>query len=213
MATRRGPDNSVRVAVSGTVNGQNWANVFWCQLTTSGTPTQSDLDTWTTAFAAAYFANFKVYSQAAVLYVQCQSSLFLPGGGLLPSVVAMASNGTGTATVTVPQDASTVISWQIGVYWRGGKPRTYLPLPTAGVILTNRVFSAANITAVIASAVAFKTAVNALTTGAISGTVLGTVSFRSNNADRIPPVFFAYQGAKMHPRVGSQRRRLGKWQP
>ncbi len=39
----------------------------------------------------------------------------------------------------------------------------------------------------------------------------GFVSFNSGNAPRGTPLFFAYTGAKVHPRPGTQRRRLGKW--
>lgn len=213
MATRRGPDNTVRFSIQGTINSAAWANVFWANLTTSGTPSQADLDTWLTAVQAAYKTRFASLSETAVLYTQAQAGLFLPGNGFLPSIVAMTGAGTATGGTTEVQSACSVVSWQTGVYWRGGKPRTYIPLPPTGNIATNNSLNASAITAVVTAATGFRTDVNAVSSGAITASQLGFVSFRSGLADRVPPVFFAFTGAKCHPRVGTQRRRLGKWKP
>lgn len=213
MATRRGPDGTVRVAIQGTCNTVNWANIFWANLTTSATPAQADLDAWLTAFQAAYKTNFQAYSTTAVAYTQAQASYFYPTNLLLPSIVPMTGTGSGTAGAGQVQSACAVISWQTGVYWRGGKPRNYLPDIDDGNYTGQRTLTGAAVTNLIASAGAFRTAVNALTSGAITGTQLGFVSFRSGNADRVPPVFFAFNGVKVHPRIGTQRRRLGKWAP
>lgn len=203
----------MRFSVAGTVNSIAWANVFWANLTTSGTPTQTDLDTWLTAAQAAYKTRFAAYSQTVVTYTQAQALLFLPGSLTLPSLIAMTGTASGTNTAGTDQSACTVVSWQTGVYWRGGKPRTYIPFPPAANVTNNRSIAAGTITALTTAAAAFRTDINALTAGAISGTQLGFVSFRHANADRVPPVFFAYTGVKVHPRLGSQRRRLGKWAP
>lgn len=213
MATRRGPDNSVRFSIAGTLNGVPWANVMWAQLTTSGTPTQGDLDTWLTAVQAAYKTQFAPNSQTYVLYTQAQALLFLPGALTLPSLIAMTGAGTGTLTSGDPSDVCWVISWQTGVYWRGGKPRTYIPAPTVGLRSDHRILTATAQTNLRTTALAFRTAVNAATAGAITGSSLGFVSFRSGGADRSPPVFFSYTDAKVHPRLGTQRRRLGRWAP
>lgn len=213
MATRRGPDNSVRFAISGTQNGVAWANVFWAQLTTSGTPAQVDLDNWLIAAAAAYKTRFAPSTMSYASYTQAQAILFLPGGLSMASVQAMTGSGGAGASTVQAQELSSVISWITGVYWRGGKPRTYIPAPIVGNILTNRFLSATYITTLTTAATGFRTDINALTTGAISASVLGFVSFRSGNADRPTPLFFAFSGAKLHPRVGTQRRRMGKWTP
>lgn len=213
MATRRGPDNTVRWSVSGLYQGVSWANIFWCLLTTSGTPTQSDLDTWLTSASTAFKNRFSAQQQTGVSYTQAQANLFLPGGLSLPSIVAMTGAGTGTNVATDPASCSAVISWQTGVYWRGGKPRTYIAGPPAGNRDDKNSLSSGGVTTYLSAGGAFRTDINALTTGAITGTSLGFVSFRSANADRTPPVFFAFSGVKVHPRLGTQRRRLGKWLP
>jgi len=213
MATRRGPDGTVRVSVQGTMNTVNWANIFWANLTTSATPSQADLDAWLTAFQAAYKTNFQAYATTAVAYTQAQASYFYPTNLILPSIVAMSGTGAGTAGAGQVQSACAVVSWQTGVYWRGGKPRTYLPDVDDGNYTAQRTLTSTAQTNLKASALAFRTAVNALTSGAITATQLGFVSFRSGNADRTPPLFFGFSDVKIHPRLGTQRRRLGKWVP
>src|SRR5215467_13886591 len=164
------------------MNAIPWANVFWTNLTTSGTPSQTDLDTWLTALQAAYKTRFAGLVQSTVLFTQAQAQLFLPGNLILPSIVAMSGAGSGTATAGTDQASSMVVSWQTGVYWRGGKPRSYIPLPLAANIVNNKSLGAGTITNLTTAANGFRSDVNALTSGAISATQLGFVSFRSGNA-------------------------------
>lgn len=212
MASRRGPDNTVRVAIGMVEQAVNMANVFWCQLGTTGTPPISDLDAWTTAFANAYKTNFGPHICSNVGFVQAQAHLFLPANGAETSLVAMTGSATGGAASTTTQSTSSVISWLINDYYRGGKPRTYLPFTPSTMIQLSSDLTAAEVTALQTAAAAFRTAVNALIQGTITTTQLGTVSFRRGNAE-VTPTFKPYIGVKVHPRLGTQRRRLGKWRP
>lgn len=210
MASRRGPDNSVRVAVSGLINGTPWANIFWVQLSTSSTISQSDLDAWVASFLAAYATNFMASAPTGTSATAAKATLFLPGGSVLESTTTSTTNGSGGAAVEY-DGACRVVSWLSTVYWRGGKPRTYLPGLAGAHTDDGQTINAAGKTAVEGEATAFRTAVNALTQGTITGTVLGFVSFRTANAERIPPVFFTITGRAVHSRIGTQRRRLGPW--
>jgi hypothetical protein len=213
MASRRGPDNSVRIAITGTMTGRTWANVFFSQLATSSTITQADLDTYVTAFQAAYKARFAAVQSGSVAYSNAKGTLFAPGGGVLHSLIAM--TGTGSEAGTDPESTAMakVVSWLSTVYWRGGKPRTYLIGPRIADIdaTTESTFTGAARTAVVTAANNFRTDVNALTAGTINGSVLGFVSFRSGNVERVTPLFFPVSGSLCHPRIGTQRRRYGKW--
>ena len=211
MASRRGPDNSVRIAISGSQNSQNWANVFHCQLTTSSSIAQADLDTWTSSFQAQYKTSFAPLCANTATYVLAKTVLYAPGGGELISSVAMSGNGTNAGAAVQDLSASKVISWLSTVYWRGGKPRTYLPATPSPDISNGNVISATPLAAITTAAIGFRTAINALTAGTITGTQLGFVSFFTGNTTRPTPLFFAYTGGKAHPRLGTQRRRLGKW--
>lgn len=210
MASRRGPDNTARVSIAGTCLGTNWANVFHVLLSTGSTITQADLDSWLSSFQAQYKTSFAPNVPTNTTYVAATAILYAPGGGQLTSNVTMSGTGGGGAQ---GQDnaACGIISWNSSVYWRGGKPRTYLPGLPSTLSTDGRHLTGAAITAYQSEGAGFITAINALTHGTITATQLGFISFFSGNVLRSPPVFFAITGAKVHPRLGTQRRRLGKW--
>ena len=211
MATRRGPDNTVKTAISGTVNGVNFANIFHAQLTTSSSITQADLDTWTTSVQAAYKTRFAPSTGTTTLYTLAKTILYAPGGGALISSISMTGAGTG-GTMVHDTASCACISWLTSVYWRGGKPRTYLPQPLVTYLnADDHTITAAAETTLSTAAANFRTDVNALAPGTITGTTLGFISFSSGNAPRPTPLFFAVAGARAHGRLATQRRRLGKW--
>jgi len=211
MATRRGPDGTVRVAIQGTRGNVNWANVFWANLAGGAAAPQANLDTWLTSFANAYKTNLGALQTTDVAYVQAKATLFQTGGTVLQSVSAMTGAGTNGTPGVADNSAALVISWVTSVYWRGGKPRTYLAGPLNTIVLNNHSISSATAASIVTAGNAFRTAVNALSAGAITSTTLGFVSFRSGNVDRVPPLFFSFNGANAHTRIGTQRRRNGKW--
>lgn len=212
MATRRGPDNSVRVAIAGTNSGVNWANIFHAQLTTSSAIIQSDLDSWLNSFQADYKTRFAPFMYAGVAYSNAKAVCYTPGGTALLSSVTMTGAGSSGGTAVADNSLCYVVSWNTNVYWRGGKPRTYLPgISTAGMS-SNTTLAGATQTSVQTAAGNFRTDINALAPGTITGSSLGFVSFSSGNVPRSPAVFFPVSGAKVHGRAGTQRRRMGKWQ-
>lgn len=212
MASRRGPDNSVRVAVVGVLRGQNAANIFHFQLTTSGTIAQADLDTWLTNLLAAFKTRFQNLLPSDYTFSYGKAVLYAPGGGELVSTITPTAWSGNSASASPQGSVAAVLSWQSGVYWRGGKPRTYLPAYNSAVTANTDTLTAAARTSLATAGNGLRTDANALTTGTITGTSFGFVSFRSGNAERGTPLFFAIVGCVIHPRVGSQRRRLGKWQ-
>ncbi len=213
MASRRGPDNSVRVAISGTSSSVNWANVFHCQLATSGSIAQADLDTWTTAFQLAFKTRFAPYNATSVLYASARTVLYAPGGGELSSLLNMTGTGSG-GTVVQDQSASLVVSWLTSVYWRGGKPRSYLAgAPATMIGASGTQITTATQTALQLAAQNFRNDINALTAASITGTTFGFCSFQSGNVERPTSLFFPITGARVHLRLGTQRRRLGRWLP
>jgi hypothetical protein len=213
MASRRGPDNTLRIAISGNFGAgtPNWANVFAARLTTSGSIAQVDLDSWTTSVQAAYKTRFAPRQSTAVAYVLAKTVLYTPGGGELISNIAMTGTGSSAGTLVSDLSACEVVSWLTTVYWRGGKPRTYIPGVVTTAVSASRVLTPGEVTALQTAGAGFRTDVNALAPASITGSSLGFNSFFTGNTLRAPPVFFPFTGATVHPRLGSQRRRLGKW--
>lgn len=192
----------------------NIANVFWTRLTISGVVTQADLDTYTTNFGAAYKTAFQASLPAGFSFGTVKCVYFVDGTALNVLESTQAQTGVGTGTASADRGLAGVISWLSPAYWRGGKPRTYLESPTGNIDAANPShWTSTYITALGTAAGAFRTAVNALTGGTtITGSALGFVSFFTGNALRAPAVFFAISGQKIHPRIGHQRRRDGRWQ-
>lgn len=213
MAQRIGPAGTVRLAVTGSHASQNIVNVFWTRLTVSGTVTQADLDTYTTNFGAAFKTAFQASLPSGYTFASVKAVYFVDGTALnvLESTQSMSGSGTGTASHD--KGLAGVISWLSAAYWRGGKPRTYLEAQTGSIDSANPSHWTSTYTTALGTAAgAFRTAVNGLTGGTtITGSALGFVSFFSGNTLRSPSVFFAISGQKIHPRIGHQRRRDGRW--
>lgn len=213
MASRRGPDNSAKITIQGTVDTNPFANGFALNLTPSGSVTSADFTSLVTAVGAAYKTAFQAHQNGIVDYVLARGVYFAPGGTELLAEVAMSGAGSSGGTAIDDISASIVISWLSSVYWRGGKPRTYLPGVESGMMASGHRISSGSVSTFTTQAASFLTAVNALTESTISATRMGFISFFSGNALRATPVFYAITGATVHPRLGSQRRRLGKWAP
>jgi len=211
MATRRGPDNSARISIQYTISNLTAVNVFWVQLSTSSSISQSDLDAYLVAFSNQYKTSFAPRMQTGVSYKLAQATCFTPGGSVLQSSATMTGTGSNAGTLVQDISACSIVSWLTTVYWRGGKPRTYIGGLSGAQTNGANQLTGAEVTALQTAGAGFRTAVNALTQGTITGTQFGFVSFQTGNAPRPSPLFFAIIGAKVHPRLGSQRRRLGKW--
>jgi hypothetical protein len=185
--------------------------VFHAQLTTGSSIVQSDINSWTASFASQYKTSFAPRQTADVQYVLTKCVLYAPGGGELIGTSAMTGAGTSGGTMVGSLSACKNISWLSTVYWRGGKPRTYISGVSNSEASGDFELIGGEITALTTAATGFRTAINALAPGTITGTTLGFVSFSSGKVPRVPSVFFPFTGAVVHPRLGTQRRRLGKW--
>jgi hypothetical protein len=211
MATRRGPDNTIRVAVNVTYTGVTLTNVFWMQCVAAVTPTQANVDAYTLAVGNAYKARFANRMSPNLTFASAKSTYFLPGGLAIESAQVLSGVGTNASGADAPNSCAFVISWLANVYWRGGKPRSYIGGLRTTDLTSAIAFSGAAIASMDGNAGLFLGDVNALTAGNITASSLGFVSFRHGNADRPVPLFFAYLGHRVHPRIGTQRRRLGHY--
>lgn len=214
MPSRIGPAGTCRVAIQGNFFGQTVVNVFWVQLTVSGSMTQSVLDAWTLAFGNAYNTNIMPRANGNYHTTSVASTFFVDGTNTNVMSSQQAITGAGGSGVSSEAELSVVLSWNTTAYWRGGKPRSYIPASHVNADASvNSRWSATFITGTITAAQNFLTAINALTGGSIiTATKLGIVSFESALTTRVPPIFLPFVGVKVHPRIGTQRRRKGKWQ-
>ena len=214
MAGRPWPvTNSVRCAVEGvTAAGVNTANIFWLNTTASGTPTTAQANSLAQAVYEAFDASFLTLLGKDWTLKRCVVNYY----GVQPIQVAgiyESDEVGGSANNTEIDSLSAVVSWVMYATWRGGKPRTYLPaLPTEAFTSPNRLHPTF-IAAVLTQAGNFKTSMNGISVTPFGGIAFAVQSFFSGNVARTPPVMFAITDAKVHPRISSQRRRLGKEVP
>jgi len=144
---------------------------------------------------------------------QAQATLFQTPPTALHSVHVINLAGTKVGTGISDNSACVVLSWASSVYWRGGKPRTYLPGIVNTDVVNGHTIATAADTEYTSAANSFLTLVNALSATGITQTQLGFVSFFSAKVPRNPPIFFPILAGSVHGRLGSQRRRLGAWLP
>lgn len=202
------PVDTIRVALSGTQNTLPFTCILWLKVTTDGTKTSADLKTVVDAFVAAWFLRFKAQQSSAVTYTGV-NAVWLTGVGTELTYINSFSDVCTGSTGVANTSSCIVVDWAINAYYRGGHPRTYLP----GVILSSVVnassLAAGYVSAIAAAAVLVISDTNALTATHILTTGLGTVSFASGNAWRVPPLFRPYTSASVRAVMGTQRRRLG----
>lgn len=208
------PHGVARCSISGVMpGGGNWANVFWIQIGPAGAPpTLVDADVHQIAdqLGTRYLTNLAPLIAADVTITLYKAIYYQPDGTATSQEEIVAHAGTHAGT-TLADNVASCLSWTIGAAYRGGKPRTYLPGVETGDLLNPAHLSAASVTARIAGALAFRTAVNADTiSGSGYAQLLGTVSFFTANAPRAVGIFRPYTSATVHNRLDTMRRRLGR---
>jgi hypothetical protein len=192
-------------------SGANWANVFCVWNGSAGhTATVAELATVIGNFHTAWSTNIKPLIATDVTMTLIKALYYNPDGSVITNEVTYTDVGTGAGT-TITDATSSCLSWGILTTWRGGKPRTYLPGVWAAELLNPAHLTTTRITARQAGGTAFLAAVNAITWPVtLTNLALGTVSFYSGNAPRVPAKFFNYQSCFVHSRIDTMRRRLGK---
>lgn len=193
--------------MNGTQSGFTWAIILWLKLVASSR-SGADLSTLLGAIHSAWDTNMKVLYPSSAQVTEMKAVWIIPGGGeiVISNTQAMPGTKVGVPMSTLASCA--VLNWRIDQYYRGGKPRTYMPGlvntdTTDNVHLTNGAMTTAQ-----TQAAAFLAAVNALTAGAITSCTLGTVSFQQKKQWRDSPLFFPYKGVTCRSVMGIQRRRL-----
>lgn len=201
------PDDTVRLSLSGTVESMPFAMVQWLSVT-AASRSAADLSAVLTTISGAYNTNIVPVVPNLVVLTQIQGVWKTPGSGEIVATNSTTRTGSLAGTMIGNVATCSVASWHIDQYYRGGKPRSYLPgVCTSqsgdGVHLTG-----AAITALASAWEAYRVAVNAASSGGISAVALGTVSFQRANEWRSPPVFYPFNSVSIRSTLGIQRRRL-----
>lgn len=201
------PADTIKVAISGTIWGHKWANVFWLSVTHSSAVTVGDLSTLATAIATAWNTDLVNFCGSQHVTKEVALTFYDSGGPALQFVDSV--NLVGGQPSTFPDASGAyLIDWIISAIYRGGHPRTYLAGPNNGDVVTGGQLASGVQSSFATHSNAFRNAVNAITTTNITAVVMGTVSFVHALAWRTPPVFRAYTSTKVNASIGTIKRRI-----
>lgn len=174
----------------------------------SGTaPTTADLNAFCTSLGTVWNNNIAPLCGLGVELTKVTatdlSSQTSPSGE-----ATMAHAGTRTGSALGGQ-VCLVSSWAAPLRYRGGHPRNYWPGGTGADIADLRSWSTTSLTAFQAGFQAFLTAFNATNVGT-SPQAMVLLSYKSGKVFRPTPLPVNIAGVVVHPRLDTQRRRLGK---
>lgn len=196
----------VEVKVVGTINSVPWANIFHLQYTGTA-PSAAQLDTLSSGVMNAWGTNFAPLVNTGVSLTGATSTDLtnaLAAQGSASGTTAGSRAGTGLSNA-----AAACITWKINMRYKGGHPRTYIPATVSSDITSGRLFTDTYVTALTSAAGTFRTALNALTSGA---TTYKMVCLRRtvNKVVQDPPLILTINALVVDHRLDSQRDRMGK---
>jgi hypothetical protein len=117
--------------------------------------------------------------------------------------------GTHTQTQVPALSAACVVSWKVGLRFRGGHCRTYFPVANHTDITLGNTLNSTYTNLLQTSAAGFLTDVNGITSGTLVY-ALAMLSYFQHRALRPTPQPYLITGASVHQRLDTIRRRLGK---
>lgn len=203
----------IKVEFIGTYQSNTWAIIHHFQYSGSA-PTVAQLNTLGAQLATDFGNNLlsgQVSQHVSLLTVKLTDLSSNTGAS---TEVPVLEAGTNTST-DLPTNVAIGVSWSIAQRYRGGHPRSYLPGACSNMLASGSVsrLSGTFLGGLGTGAAGYIAAVNARTLGG-SPIVFGSVNYFVYGAHppalRSAGVFHAIIGSAVHPRLDSQRRRLGK---
>lgn len=189
-----------------------WAVVHWFDFLWTTPPNLSEfgplVDSIATQFGNHFIAQANISSH--VVFTRVAARLQLPDPGSALRTVRVADfAGTGTGPNESAQVAY-LIDWQSEDARRGGKPRSYIPGVIDDVLSGEAMLGPLAIAAMSAHAVAYLSAVNALTSASVTQVKMIDASFVNAKDYRSTAVAYAINDGVCSNAVGTQRRRVNR---
>lgn len=205
-----------RVAFTGTFGNAKWANVMHVRINPGSSLTQAIAQELANGMHNAYYSSFGPALALAWSLLETSVVVYDAGGQVWEAVTASPAAGQDSG-VPLSANVALCVSWKTNAYYRGGKPRTYLCGLVQDRLGDQTSWSAQTIADFDAAALAFKNAVNNLGLAGSHNVTFGYLQLFANQGslqkppDYLdPPIFHVINSQVVHPRVDSQRRRLGR---
>lgn len=197
----------VKIRWVGQNNGRPWNNILHAKFS-GPAPSVADLTTYANQHATQWANNiaslcFTNTSLTAVQVVDLSSATSNS------AEVTTSQAGTRAGPSSLPVNVAMVASENISLRYRGGHPRIYLPAGTNVDVIQGHLWTTTFIAEANAGLGSMLTALNATPIGT-GASFLCAVSYRTAHTLRPTPLPFAVNSFIVHPRVDTQRRRLGK---
>ena len=196
----------LKVQLAGLNGSYKWMNVLHVKYS-GPAPTAAQLDTFNQAVASAWNTNLASLAVTNVNLDQVIST-DLTSNTSAQQTSSVNFPGTRVGSSFTAQVAM-VGSWNAPLRYRGGHFRNYFPFGTQTDQATIATWTTTFTTAAAAGLNAFKNAINAMTIGSGTSTLIG-LSYFTGHALRPQPLPVIISNAAVHPRIDTQRRRLGK---
>jgi hypothetical protein len=170
-------------------------------------PTAQQLDAYNQLVASAWNTNF-----ASLAHVNTSLT------EVITTDLTSNTSAQQTTTVNFPgtrageqftAQVAMVASWNAPLRFRGGHFRTYMPFGVRTDAATVTSWTTAFTAEAAAALNAFRTALNAMSIGSGTSTMIG-LSYFTGHALRPAPLPVNISGGAVHGRIDTQRRRLGK---
>lgn len=198
--------SAVKIRLIGTYFFRPWNNIIYAQYSVP-TPTAANLSAYASALATVWGTNVAPLCNTAVSLTAIDVIDIASATGASASVsVAIPGTLTGQA---LPIQAAMVASWHINLRYRGGHPRSYVPAGVPASTVNGNTWTSTFITSAVASMTGFLNGMNGISLGGGSSFMIA-VSYHTAHAVRPTPLKNAVQSVSVHPRLDTQRRRLGK---
>lgn len=204
--------STLRVKFSGIYGSVPWACLFHWQYA-GGTPGSSTITQLCAGFRSAWVAQIVPASNVIVRLTHTEAwDLNAPDGAYGSDTTQAAGTRTGQA---LPANVAVCGTWRVVYRWRGGHPRTYFPIANAPDVTSAHLWDPTALATFSNAMGAFLTAMNGVSSGAISGSLIcvrrqHTPVRGQPPVNYDPPLRLPIIGYLVDSRVDSQRRRLGK---
>lgn len=203
----------LRVRLAGSLSGVSPWNVL-LHWNYSGTqPTSPQLNTISQSIAEAWNTHLAAvhHNTVSLSTVECVD-LSAPDAAFGSALVNHAGLLTGTP---LPAQVAACVSWKVNFRWRGGHPRSYLPAGTTASTTNQRQWTTLAVQNFETAVNGFFGAVNAITTGAVTGRLCCVRRYSTTAQGQPPtvldpPLVLDFVSFDVDSRIDTQRRRLGR---
>ena len=196
--------------INGNISGRAFVNIFHVQFNTDFLSAAQCTDI-AGKFLTLYKTQFANYMASGVQVSNC---IVTDLGGATGAQGSSSAGFSGTHSgFQLPNNVALAASWHIGRRYRGGHPRTYFPGQTQSDLQDTMHWSANTLSNWTLAAQGFVTGVVGLGSTVPYPLNLVCVHYVMHKVPQTPPLVDVITSATVHPRIDSQRRRLGKETP